>query len=116
MASCKLIYSNIFKDKNLEKFSVLKKETRVENKITFYELDTMNQRFFGSNLKLLGWICISDNTNILFSLSKLNHFGKHIIIKLIDRNYLSEDDSNIDFKTLNFFGGLFEKENNEENK
>ena len=101
------------KEKNLEKFSVIKKEIREENKIMFYELDTMNQRFFGMNLKLLGWVRIPDNTQEVFSLSKLKHFGKHLILKLINQNNSCEINWNIDFKTLNFFGGLLKIETEE---
>ncbi len=75
------------------------------DKILVYEFNTMKQRYYGNNLKLLLWVSIPNSTQRFFNLKKLNHFGRHIIVKPLNSNR-SNNDNNIDVKNLNFFGSV----------
>jgi hypothetical protein len=105
-----------FHDLN-EKYSQLKKdeflvlqhiveEISGNEKLIFYEFDTMNQRFAGRNLKLFAWITIDPETQKFFDLTKLVHFGRHLIVKPLNANRKNYYDKNIDFKSIHFFGGV----------
>jgi len=73
--------------------------------INIYEFDTMRQRFAGRNLKLLAWITIPLETKYYFDLTKLVHFGRHLIVKPINAHTVGSG-INIDFKSIHFFGGV----------
>jgi len=77
-----------------------------KEKLIFYEFDTMSQRFAGRNLKLFAWITIDPNTQKFFDLTKLVHFGRHLIVKPLNANRINTYDKNIDSKSIHFFGGV----------
>jgi len=91
-----------------EKFTILNshKENNNDGFVSFYEFDTMKQRYLGKNLKLLMWITIPVKSEKYFELEKLVHFGRHIIVKLINANKNNDYDDNIDIRSLHFFGGV----------
>jgi len=107
----KFKYNNLNEDKissdNIDLYSVINKQYSPNNEEIIIEFDTMRQRFFGKNLKLLMWITVPKGTKICYNLQKLVHFGRHLIIKPI--KYQTIEDQNeeyIDIKSIHFFGGV----------
>lgn len=82
-----------------------------KKQFAFYEFDTLRQRYFGNNLKLLLWVT-TDTYNIKYlNLKKFEHFGKYLIIQLINSHKTNTRDNNIDVKFLQFTGSTLYSEN-----
>lgn len=103
---------NILKSfiENKECFSVLqnKRNDDHDQYLNYYEFDTLRQSYYGMNLKLLFWIETSLSSGRSFDLKKFEHFGKYIIVKLINAHRRNDSDDNIDFESLNFYGSTFQ--------
>lgn len=85
------------------------KITEDEDKdLTIVEFDTVRQRIFGRNLKLMMWISGKDliGINSIIDLSPFNHYGKIFTVKFLERKEVVSYTSNLDFKTILAFGNI----------
>jgi len=92
----------------MDNLDIINKEDDV---ISFIEYDSLKQKANGMNLRLVLWVKMNDvkfDNYYIIDLIPFNHFGKFLIVKLIDSIKVGNGvPENIDFTTIAAYGNIY---------